>query len=250
MDGSPLLSLGMGHRSISLILAGTLLWAAGCKDTGSTAPAADEAVTAQDQTPIASEPSAPRKLDANDLRPIVACFGDSLTAGHGADPGASYPDFLQKDLDRDGFHVHVVNEGVSGNTTKDGLDRLHDLLALKPKIVVLEFGGNDGLRGLNVATTRDNLASMIKALQAANIQVVIAGITLPPDYGTDYVSRFTANYASLGRQFHVPVLPFLLKDVYGVPGMMQADRTHATDRGNAVVAQNVLPYVEKLLRKH
>ena len=89
------------------------------------------------------------------------CFGDSLTAGYGADEGQSYPDFLQKDLDAEGFHYRVVNEGISGNTTKDGIDRLPGILAMKPAVVVLEFGGNDGLRGLKVQTTRTNLDTMI-----------------------------------------------------------------------------------------
>ena len=188
-------------------------------------------------------------ITVKDNRPLVVCFGDSLTAGHGADLGASYPDFLQKDVDRDRLHARVVNEGISGDTTKDGLDRIPEIIALKPTIVVLEFGGNDGLRGLNLQTTRQNLASMIEVLKAAHIKVIVAGMTLPPDYGADYISHFTGNYSSLGKQYHVPVLPFLLQNVYGVAGMMQPDRTHATNRGNEIVAKNVLPYVEKLLKK-
>ena len=182
---------------------------------------------------------------ARENRPLLVCFGDSLTAGLGADEGASYPDFLQKDLDRAGFHYRVVNEGISGNTTKDGLDRVAGIVAMRPEVVVLEFGGNDGLRGVKVQTPRDNLDQMIVTL----IKVVLAGISLPPDYGPDYVNGFTATYAALSKQRGVPLLPFLLKDVYGVPGMMQADNTHATDAGNGVVARNVLPYVEPLLRK-
>ena len=230
-----------------------LLGLSGCRSDrpSEIAPGHDseQIESAATATTPATLPAPDNAIDATDKRPLVVCFGDSLTAGHGADLGQSYPDFLQKDLDRDGFHVRVVNQGISGNTTKDGVDRLPEVLALKPRIVVLEFGGNDGLRGLNIETTRQNLVTMVEALQAAHIKVVIAGITLPPDYGPDYVSRFTANYPSLGKQFHLPVLPFLLKNVYGVPGMMQADRTHATNKGNELVAKNVLPYVEKLLRK-
>ncbi len=180
---------------------------------------------------------------------MVACFGDSLTAGYGADDGQSYPDFLQKDLDQAGYHYRVVNEGISGNTTKDGVDRLSEVIALHPAVVVLEFGGNDGLRGLKTETTRANLAHMIEALKAADARVVLAGITLPPDYGADYVNAFTANYSTLAHKYEVPVLPFILKNVYGVPGLMQADNIHATDQGNAIVAQNLLPYVEPLLKK-
>lgn len=180
---------------------------------------------------------------------MIACFGDSLTAGYGADDGQSYPDFLQKDLDQAGFRYRIVNEGISGNTTKDGVDRLPEVVALHPAVVVLEFGGNDGLRGLKTQTTRANLARMIEALKASGAKVVLAGITLPPDYGPDYINAFTANYPALARRYGLPVLPFLLKNVYGVPGLMQADNTHATDRGNAVVAQNLMPYIEPLLKK-
>lgn len=192
---------------------------------------------------------APPAAAAPDPRPAVVCFGDSLTAGYGADDGASYPDFLQRALDRQGYKYRVVNEGISGNTTKDGVERLSEVIELKPRVVVLEFGGNDGLRGLKVETTRKNLGVMIAALQKSGAKVVLAGMTLPPDYGQDYVQSFTASYPTLAKQFHVPVLPFLLKDVYGVNGLMQRDNIHATNRGNEIVARNVLPYVEPLLRR-
>ena len=232
-----------------LILAGAL----GCKaDAGSkaasqmaenTSPPHPQSLQAPSPVPVAT--AAPAPIDP---RPLVVCFGDSLTAGFGADEGSSYPDYLQKDLDRDGFAYRVVNEGISGNTTKDGVDRVQDIVALHPAVVVLEFGGNDGLRGLEIKTTRANLASMIATLQAAGAKVVLAGITLPPDYGPDYVRGFTANYAALAHQYSLPLLPFLLAHVYGSPGMMQADNTHATDKGNQIVASNVLPYVERLLK--
>ncbi len=180
---------------------------------------------------------------------MIVCFGDSLTAGFGADEGESYPDFLQTDLDWAGFHYRVVNEGISGNTTKDGVDRLANVLRLHPAVVVLEFGGNDGLRGIKVQTTRTNLSRMIQALQASGAKVLLAGITLPPDYGADYVNDFTATYPLLAKKYAVPVLPFLLQNVYGVAGLMQADGIHATDKGNEVVAKNVLPLVEPLLKK-
>ena len=105
------------------------------------------------------------------------------------------------------------------------------------------------LRGLKVANTRANLATMIVALQKSGAKVVLAGITLPPDYGPDYIKSFTANYTALADQYKVPLLPFLLQNVYGVPGMMQADNTHATNKGNQVVAKNVEPFVTPLLRR-
>ena len=228
-----------------LILAAVVSFLSGCR-----ADKASQASSGLDARISPSQPArvpVPRALP--DARPLVVCFGDSLTEGYGADPGASYPDYLQKDLDAEGYAYRVVNEGVSGNTTKDGVERLPGIVAMKPAVVVVEFGGNDGLRGLKVETSRENLAKMLGALKASGAKVVIAGISLPPDYGPDYITKFTGNYASLGKQFGLPVLPFLLKDVYGVDGLMQGDRTHATAAGNEVVAKNVMPYVIPLLKK-
>jgi len=239
------------------ILASFTAGLAGCKvDSGSRASSEmDKSVSSDPRqataapSPIAGNAAAAAKDAGPDMRPLVVCFGDSLTAGYGADEGQSYPDFLQKGLDNDGYRYRVVNEGISGNTTKDGVDRLAAVIRMKPALVVLEFGGNDGLRGLKVETTRSNLATMIAALKKAGAKVVIAGMTLPPDYGPDYVKAFTENYPALGRRYAVPVIPFLLKDVYGVNGMMQADNIHATDQGNEVVAKNVLPVVESQLKR-
>jgi acyl-CoA thioesterase-1 len=226
---------------LCILTAATLL-ATGCK----TDPAAQRAEQ------LDSQPSnvapAPIPTPPQDIRPVLVCFGDSLTAGYNADPGQSYPDFLQSDLDARGFSYHVVNEGISGNTTKDGVDRLNHILHLKPALVVVEFGGNDGLRGLPIAESRANLDLILKTLTASGTKVVLAGITLPPNYGPDYIHQFNATYALLAKKYHVPMLPFLLQGVFGVPGMMQADQTHATDAGNRIVAQNVLTLITPLLK--
>jgi acyl-CoA thioesterase-1 len=184
-----------------------------------------------------------------DARPLIVCFGDSLTAGFGTDPGQAYPDYLQQRLDAAGFHYHVVNAGVSGNTTKDGVERLPHIVSRHPKIVVLEFGGNDGLRGLPLEATQQNMATMIEGLQNGGATVVLAGITLPPDYGPDYIHRFNAMYPALAKKYHVRLLPFLLDKVWGVPGDMQADSTHATAQGNKQVAANVQGLIQPLLAK-
>jgi acyl-CoA thioesterase-1 len=181
--------------------------------------------------------------------PVIACFGDSLTAGYGVEPGHTYPDDLQKLLDGYGYHYRVVNKGISGNTSKDGADRLKDVLALHPRIVVLEFGGNDGLRGLPLSATKQNLEEMIATLQKAGTKVVLAGITLPPNYGQDYIQQFNGMYASVARKYKVPLVPFLLKDVYSVPGSMQEDGIHPTAQGCRQVAANVLVALRPLLRK-
>jgi acyl-CoA thioesterase-1 len=129
------------------------------------------------------------------------------------------------------------------------VERLPEIVALHPAVVVVEFGGNDGLRGLRIADTRANLDKIVATLIHSGAKVALAGITLPPDYGPDYIQQFNQTYRLLARKYRVPMLPFLLQNVYGVPGMMQRDQTHATAKGNQVVARNVLPLVLPLLRK-
>ena len=202
----------------------------------------------QSKAPVAPKP-ATSSVQAPDPRPVVVAFGDSLTAGFGADEGASYPDYLEKELNARGYHYQVINQGISGNTTKDGVDRVQDALRLKPVLVIVAFGGNDGLRGLPIAGTRENLDKIVSTLKDAGVKVVLGGITLPPNYGPDYIRQFNQTYALLAAKYHVPLLPFLLQGVYGVAGGMQADGIHATDAGNAQVARNLLPLIEPLLKK-
>jgi acyl-CoA thioesterase I len=219
-----------------------LVLATGCRGR----EAAPEAVVAE---PVAAGVAVPVASEAPDARPVIVCYGDSLTAGFGAEPGQSYPDDLQKRLDAAGYKYRVVNEGVSGDTTKDGLARLARVVEKKPQIVVLEFGGNDGLRGLPIAETERNIATMIDGLQKAGAKVALAGITLPPQYGPEYISRFDAMYPALAKRFKTPLLPFLYKDVYGVPGDIQADGIHATEQGNRQVAVNVQGLIAPMLKK-
>jgi acyl-CoA thioesterase-1 len=186
---------------------------------------------------------------APDSRPVLVAFGDSLTAGYGAEPGSSYPDFLQHDLDEAGCRYRVVNAGVSGNTSKDGVARLGQVLALHPALVLVEFGGNDGLRGLPIAATRAGLEQIVDTLQKAGTRVVLLGITLPPNYGDDYIRQFNQTYTALARAHRIPLLPFLLAGVYGVPGDMQADGIHPTAQGNRQVALNVLHLIRPLLAR-
>jgi acyl-CoA thioesterase-1 len=234
------------RRSLCLIiLACTALAAAGCKSESATKPAdqAEPNASGSTEQKAASVPA------AQDPRPLLVCFGDSLTAGYGADPGQSYPDYLQADLDARGYKYRVVNEGVSGNTTKDGIDRLAGIVAMKPAVVIVEFGGNDGLRGLPIEDSRSHLDTIVGTLKASEAKVLIAGITLPPNYGPAYIKQFDATYPLLAKKYDVPLMPFLLKDVYGVPGMMQADDTHATAAGNKIVAGELVPFLTPLLKK-
>jgi acyl-CoA thioesterase I len=190
-----------------------------------------------------------RAAPAPSSHPVIVCFGDSLTAGYGTDPGHSYPDYLQQQLDSHGYHYRVINKGISGDTTKDGVVRLQDVLAAHPSIVVVEFGGNDGLRGLPITATRTNLDQIITTLQAAGAEVALAGITLPPDYGEDYIRSFNDTFTLAAQKHHIPLLPMLFIHVYTVPGAIQEDKTHATAKGNELVADNIFKLVKPLLKK-
>jgi acyl-CoA thioesterase I len=243
----------MQRTASTAILAALTLFLLGCHADNTTKP--DKRSDSANSTPAAESPAAetpaatPPPPAVNDKRPLIICFGDSLTAGYGTDLGKSYPDYLQADLDAKGYHYRVVNEGISGNTTKDGVERVDSIVAMKPALVVVEFGGNDGLRGLRIEDSRANLDKIVSTLKASGTKIVLAGITLPPDYGPDYIEQFNETYALLAKKYSVPLLPFLLKGVFGVDGMMQRDNTHATAEGNKVVANNVLPLIVPLLRK-
>ncbi len=183
-----------------------------------------------------------------DDRPVIVAFGDSLTAGFGAEPGNSYPDFLQKELDAAGLRWRVVNAGVSGDTTTDGLNRLGEVLAEKPRIVIVEFGGNDGLRGLPIETTRANLDQIVSTVLNSGAKVVLAGMTLPPNYGPEYIRSFEKVYQELGAKYKVTRIPFLLEGVATKRELMQRDGLHPTGPGNAIVARTVLRYLRPLLK--
>jgi acyl-CoA thioesterase-1 len=187
--------------------------------------------------PEASPPAGPAA--APDPRPVIVAFGDSLTAGYGVEPGQSYPDHLQRMLDERGHRYRVVNQGISGDTTSGGVARLDEAVRLSPRFVILGLGANDGLRGLPVASTRDNLAGMIGAFRQAGARVVLAGMTLPRNYGKDYISAFERIFRDMARQEGVPLVPFLLEGVAMNPRLMQSDGLHPNAAGCRVVAENV-----------
>jgi acyl-CoA thioesterase-1 len=186
------------------------------------------------------------RLSGADARPVIVAFGDSLTAGK---PGESFPEYLQKSLDSRGYRYRVINEGVPGDTTTDGLARVANVLAHKPGLVILEFGGNDGLRGLPVDATRANLEKTIAALRKPGVTIVLAGMTLPPNYGPDYIKPFERIYPDLARKYGLRLIPFLLADVALVPGLMSADGIHPNAKGAERVALTVLRAIEPLLKK-
>jgi acyl-CoA thioesterase-1 len=184
-----------------------------------------------------------------DTRPVIVAFGDSLSAGFGVAPGKSYPDDLQRLIDAAKYRYRVVNLGVSGDTTTDGIVRLPSVLALHPALVILEFGANDGLRGLPVASARKNLVDIIQSLRKSGAQVVLAGMTLPRNYGPEYIHSFEQMYVDLAKQFMLPRIPFLLDGVGGNPDLTQPDGLHPTAEGAQIVAQTVMRYLQPLLRR-
>jgi acyl-CoA thioesterase-1 len=230
-------------RFHTLVLLASFLYATTLAGT-STAQAQAAARRTAGQTASGDASGTP-----HDTQPVIVCYGDSITAGYGPAAAHSYPEDLQLLLDRDGYRYRVVNAGVSGDTTKDGLARLGQVLARHPQIVVLEFGGNDGLRGLPVEQMQHNISAMLRGLQASGIRVALAGITLPPQYGGTYIGRFDAVFPALAKQFHVPLLPFILQNVYGVPGEIQEDGVHPTVQGNRQVAINVEHLIEPMLKR-
>ncbi len=185
---------------------------------------------------------------AADERPVIVCFGDSLSAGYGVDAGFSYPDFLQKEIDRKGLRYRVANLGISGDTTSGGLSRIQSAIALQPAVTILALGGNDGLRGIPLSATRSNLEQMIKLLIAARSKVVIAGMTLPPNYGPDYIRQFEKIYVDLAAKYKLPRIPFLLEGVALNAQLMQRDGIHPNVKGNEKVAALVMKTLEPLLR--
>jgi acyl-CoA thioesterase-1 len=178
-----------------------------------------------------------------DPRPVILCFGDSITAGLGLDPGQAFPELLQNDLDARGAKYRVVNMGVSGDTSQDGLGRVQFALTEKPAIVLLELGANDGLRGMPVSVTQSNLAQMIETFQGAGARVVLAGMTLPPNYGPQYIGQFEQMYRDLAAKYKVKLIPFLMEGVGGHDEFMQRDGLHP----NAAGARKIEQLVVKIL---
>jgi acyl-CoA thioesterase-1 len=182
-------------------------------------------------------------------RPLVVCYGDSITAGYGLQSGQSFPDALQRDLDAHGYPFKVVNRGTSGATTKDAVAGLRSILLLHPAVVIVEFGGNDGLRGLPPEQTERNLDQVLTSLQNEHIRVLLAGITLPPNYGNDYIRQFEKVFRDLAAKHRVAFIPMIYKGLENVPETIQADGIHPTAKGSEIIARTILPVLTPLLRK-
>ena len=197
------------------------------------------------QAPQAAQP-APTSPDS---RPAIVAFGDSRSAGFGVDSSRSYPELLQRELDRRGLAYRVVNAGISGDTSSGGLQRIDTVTSLKPAIVILELGANDGLRGIPVSATRSNLQQIVRALRNAGAKVVLAGMTLPPNYGPDYIRSFEQIYKDLAAEHKLPLIPFFLEGVAGTTRYMQQDGLHPNAAGYRKVAEIVMAALDPLLSR-
>ena len=184
-----------------------------------------------------------------DSRPIVLAFGDSLTAGYRVQPGLGYPERLQKKLDTLGYKYRVVNMGISGDTTSAGRARIRSAIEQKPAIVILELGANDGLRGLPVAQMQSNLEELIQDFQKAGAKVILAGMTLPRNYGDAYVKSFEDVFRDLAKKYNLPLIPFFLEGVAGNPKYTQDDFIHPNADGYVLVTDIVMKTLQPLLKK-
>ena len=197
-------------------------------------------------TAVAGNPS---EAIADDDRPRIVAFGDSLTAGLGVAAEEAYPARLQRRLDEQGLRFRVINAGVSGDTTAGGLRRVDWVLKSRPNLVILELGANDGLRGLNLQETKANLERIVQRCLEASVTVVLAGMKLPPNYGTDYTKGFEAIYPALAKQYRLTLIPFFLDGVAGSASLNQADGIHPTSEGYRIIADKVLDAVKPLLHR-
>jgi acyl-CoA thioesterase-1 len=216
-----------------------------CSGKASSTGHSEEAL--EDRARPVASPKPPTTSVTPEGTPVIVAFGDSLTAGVAS--GKPYPEDLQELLEQHGYGYRVDNQGVSGDTTTDGLARIENVLAAHPALVILEFGGNDGLRGVPVTSTEQNLEAMIKQIEQAKIPLVLLGMTLPPNYGSDYVKPFTAMYPSLAKKYNLRFVPFLLIHTYQRPELMQPDGIHPSEAGNKIVASDVFNLIQPLLTK-
>jgi acyl-CoA thioesterase I len=181
----------------------------------------------------------------------ILVLGDSLSAALGIRPEQGWVALLAQRLQAQGYGYQIVNASVSGETTSGGPERLPRALQLhQPGTVILELGANDGLRGLPVDETRENLAHMVRLSQAAGARVLLVGMRIPPNYGPRYTEAFARMFPELANQYHLPLVPFLLEKVALDPTRMQQDGMHPNARGEPPVLDTLWPYLKPLLKKN
>jgi acyl-CoA thioesterase-1 len=171
----------------------------------------------------------------------ILVFGDSIAAGYGIEKEQAFPAVLQEKIDSLGLNYTVLNGGLSGETSAGGLRRINWVLQREVDIMILELGGNDGLRGIDLNSTKENLQQIINRAQTKNpeMKIIIAGMQVPPNLGIEYTRSFQDLYTELAKENDLPIIPLLLDDVGGYEQLMQADQIHPNVAGHKVVAQTV-----------
>ena len=197
-------------------------------------------------------PPAARSADSAPVaqgRPRIVFLGDSLSAGYGVTKEQSIPSLVQRHLDAEGYNYEVVNQGVSGDTSAGGVSRLDWSLSGDVRILVVELGGNDGLRGLPVDTTKQNISQIIATAKQRGVRVLLTGMEAPPSYGPLYTSQFRQLFRELAREHDVAFMPFFLEGVAGDPALNQSDGIHPNPEGAVIVEQAVWRSLQPLLTK-
>ena len=178
---------------------------------------------------------------------LIVALGDSLTEGFGVSKEEAYPYLVEQELIRKGYSVRMINAGISGSTSASAPSRMQWYVRVKPDIVILALGGNDGLRGLSVQHMKKNLRKAIELASSKNILVLLAGMQIPLNYGQDYTKSFRNAFYELAEQYQLPMIPFLLKDVGNVPGLNLPDGIHPNPEGHNIISRTVLEHLELLL---
>ena len=189
-------------------------------------------------------------VQAKSYQGTIVAMGDSLTAGLGVSEQKSYPEQLKQLLASSGLHFDVINSGVSGETSSGAKARVDWVLKLKPDIVILETGANDGLRGIEPKLIEENIRSIIETLLARNVTVVLTGMQMVTNLGPDYLKAFNQIYPKLAADYPVTFMPFFLEDVAARPEFNQPDGIHPNGEGYSIVAENILPYVKEAIISH
>jgi acyl-CoA thioesterase-1 len=228
-----------GRSILTGLVALASLWAVGCKGNSPEPSAASREAAA------ATVPSA--DPDAPPARPRIVAFGDSLTIGLGLLEQEAYPALLQKKIDEAGYQFEVINAGVSGDTSAGGLRRLDWALEGNVKVLIVAFGGNDGLRGLPVGQLKENLSAIIDRARERDIVVILAGMEAPPNFGQEYATGFRDAFRDVALKKRVLFIPFLLNNVAGKSELNQGDGIHPNQQGTQIVAETVWSVLEPLL---
>jgi len=180
-------------------------------------------------------------------RSRIVVLGDSLASGRGIGATQAFPAILQEKLDDEGLEFEVVNAGVSGDTSTGALRRFERALAGDVRVLVIELGANDGLRGVPIAQVKSNLSRIIEAAQARGISVLLCGMEALPMHGWDYTLAFHNAFGELAKQYQVPLVPFIMMNVIGNRELMQPDRAHPNAAGARAIADNIWPFLKPLL---